>query len=168
MIGFERFEAELGLALPAPYKELVSTYGQGIWFQVVHVLSPFYAWLNGLEPWFYGPRGYAGGPSWCARLRECREKFPDDFIYPIYPEPGGVFPWAFTEDEGVLYWLTEGPAETWPTLFGGQDTQEHWERYDLSVTQLLWGIAANDSSVVGTSLAQWLAPYRSYGFVALK
>jgi hypothetical protein len=167
MIGFEQFERDLGVTLPSSYKQLVQVYGQGVWFDILHVLNPFYAWLNDREPWLCRARGYAGGPSWCDRLRESRKQFPDDFIYPIHPEPGGVFPWAFL-DEAVLYWLMEGPASQWPTLLGDNDSQRDWPRYDMTVTQLLWGLAANDKSVAGTALATWISPYRAEDFVAIK
>jgi hypothetical protein len=167
MIGFEPIERELGLTLPPSYKGLVNTYGQGIWFDTLHVLNPFYAWLNNEEPWYCRTRGYAGGSAWCEGLKESRKQFPRFFLYPIYPEPGGIFPWAFGS-EGTLYWLTEGPVQKWPTLFGDQASQENWERYDLSATQLLWALATGDSSMAATGLDGWIAPYRSRGFVAVK
>ena len=165
-IGFEGVERDLGLALPAWYKQLTYAYGQGIWFQMIVVLNPFMAWLYDLEPWM-SVRGYAGGPSWCKRLRASREEFPDFIRSPIYPEPDGLFPWAFLQDGGVLYWLTAGPPERWKTLHDRDlCSEEDWESFEMSVTGLLWRLATGDAKVKGTELEERIAPYRSTVFEA--
>jgi hypothetical protein len=164
LIGFAKIESQLGLALPTSYKELIHAYGQGIWFETIVVLNPFFAWLNDLEPWM-SPRGYPGGPSWCSQLRAWREEFPGDALWPIYPEPGGLFPWAFLQDGGVIYWLTTGPAERWKSLYDRDLSEgEGWESFEMSVTELLWRFATGDGAVAGTELDERIAPYRSTVF----
>jgi hypothetical protein len=157
-------EQDLGLTLPTSYKQLTHAYGQGVWFGTIFVLNPFLAWLNNLEPWM-SVRGYAGGPSWCKRLCESREEFPGHIRSPIYPEGGGLFPWAFLQDGGVLYWLTTGPPEQWKTL-NDRDLwmEEEWESFEMSVTELLWRLASGDATVAGTELDRRIAPYRSTVF----
>jgi hypothetical protein len=163
-IGFEGVERELALVLPESYKQLTFAYGQGVWFQTIAVLNPFMAWLNDLEPWM-SVRGYAGGPSWCKRLRASREEFPDFIHSPIYPEPGGLFPWAFLQDGGVLYWLTAGPPARWKTLHDrDMCTEEEWESFEMSVTELLWRLATGNAKGKGTELEERIAPYRSTVF----
>lgn len=36
--------------------------------------------------------------------------------YPIHPEPGGILPWATTDNGDTLYWLTDGDPDSWPIL----------------------------------------------------
>lgn len=157
--GFEKVERSLGMTLPSSYKELVHTYGDGEWFEMLYVLNPFYAQLNDLEPWFCGQRGYSGGLSWCNALREGRKEYPEDFIYPIYPEPGGVFPWAFLYGGDVLYWLTEGSPDKWPSFLAARgDRDAEWERYDMSVTEILWRLASNDPAFAKSCLGSFIAP----------
>jgi hypothetical protein len=161
LIGFTGIEGELGLALPPSYKELIHAYGQGIWFETIVVLNPFFAWLNDLEPWM-SPRGYPGGPSWCSKLRASREQFPRHIVSPIYPEPGGIFPWAFLQDGGVLYWVTAGAPEQWKTLHDRDMVFDaSWESFAMSATELLWRLASGDAAVSRTELAERIAPYRT-------
>ena len=108
-IGFESIQRDLGICLPLSYMEMTHSYGQGIWFETIYVLNPFMAWLNNLEPWM-SVSGFAGGPSWCNSLRASQAQI-GHIRSPIFPEPGGLFPWAFLQDGGVLYWLTEGPPK---------------------------------------------------------
>jgi hypothetical protein len=167
LMGFESIERDLGMALPTSFKELTHAYGQGVWFETIFVLNPFYAKLNDLTPWLCGPRGYAGGLAWCDGLRKWREDFPRDFIYPICPEPGGVFPWAFLQDGGELYWLTSGPADSWKTLAGEIFDQETWGQFEMSATELLWRLALDDPAVAKSGLAGRVAPFRSVVFTPL-
>lgn len=163
-IGFGGVERDLGLTLPASYKQLTHAYGQGVWFETIFVLNPFMAWLNDLEPWM-SARGYAGGPSWCQKLRAWREEFPGEILSPIYPEPGGLFPWAFLQDGGVQYWLTAGPSELWKTLYDRDGFEEQeWESFGMSVTELLWRLATGDVAVAGSELDERIAPYRATVF----
>ncbi|HYV39028.1 MAG TPA: hypothetical protein VE988_25305 [Gemmataceae bacterium] len=163
-VGFDRVERDLGLVLPASYKQLTFAYGQGVWFQTIFVLNPFMARANDLEPWM-SVREYAGGPSWCKRLLASKEEFPDLIRSPIYPESGGLFPWAFLQGGGVLYWLTAGPPVRWKTLHDRDLCgEENWELFEMSVTELLWRLAKGDAKVKGTELEGRIAPYRSTVF----
>jgi hypothetical protein len=164
LLGFDGVERDLVLTLPTAYKQLTHAYGLGVWFETIFVLNPFMAWLNDLEPWM-SVRGYAGGPSWCNGLRASREKYPDQIRSPIYPESGGLFPWAFLQDGGVLYWLTQGPPEHWKTLHDRDlGEEEEWESFEMTVTELLWRLASGDVAVAGTELDARIAPYRSTVF----
>lgn len=79
-----------------------------------------------------------GGPEWCEKLRQARQEWPWSLPWPIYPEPGGLFPWAVTDNGGTLYWLTEGEPDGWPTLHDPHScVPEDWERHDLPFAELL-------------------------------
>jgi hypothetical protein len=170
LMGFECVERELGLTLPLAYKELVHLYGQGLWFETIFVLNPFRALLEGLEPWLDAHRG-CGALTWCDRLRAERDEFPSNSHYPIYPETGGIFPWAFFHGiGGGLYWFTEGSPEKWKTLAepDGPSSLDEWEVFQMSVTELLWRLARGDKRVAKTGVDASIAPYRSTIFEANK
>jgi hypothetical protein len=162
----EAVERNLGLELPSGFKELTLAYGHGVWFDTIYVLNPFTTREGDNQPWHVGRLGLTGGPKWCAWMRKARKKYPDGFSrYPIYPEPGGIFPWAFVYGGGVLYWLTQGPAERWPTLDDPRTDEDEWEQLGMSVTEILWRLAVADPSIADTALDRAVRQFRDTGFV---
>jgi hypothetical protein len=107
-------ETSLGLELPGSYKALIDQFGALSWGDFLHVLSPF------------------DEPSSLQRVaervldadRESRLSFPWRYPLPLYPEPGGLLPWAVTENGDTLYFVTRGPADEWPTVVKGARAPE--------------------------------------------
>ena len=169
LLGFSSVEAKLGLVLPIAFKELTHAYAQGVWFDTIYILNPFVEWDGRNEPWYCSRLGLTGGPEWCDRMRKVRKKHPDWFSrYPIYPEPGGIFPWAFVYGGGVLYWLTQGPAERWATLEDPRANEDEWEQLDMSVTEILWKLAVADPGIEETVLDRAVRQFRDSGLVAYR
>jgi len=121
-------ETVLGLALPEEFKLLLGHYGVGS-FDDITLLSPFDSHpkrvfdlvehANVLIPWF----------------AELRKDAPEDFPFPLYPEPGGLLPWATTSVGTDLCWLTEGRPEHWPTAVW--NVRGGGTRYELGAVDLL-------------------------------
>jgi hypothetical protein len=115
-----------GMALPADYVELANTYGMGHFEDNgrthIRVFNPFsdIDWTHIL--------------NLCAVERRGRETNPGSIPHPIYPEPGGLLPWAIEADGGLFYWLTEDSPDHWPILIGYED---YYERFDVSITTFL-------------------------------
>lgn len=114
--GFNVVEAELCLRLPEDFKQLIATYGTGQWQQFWYLLNPFTAnpHLNfAVQTRNLRPR------SWSAldAERGMREVIGEHYPYPIYPEEGGILPWAVTDNGGRFFWLTSGPPDKWPTVY---------------------------------------------------
>ena len=104
--GGERWaavEASLGLRLPASYKLMVDRFGALSWRDFLHVLSPFDArsWRS-LR---------VRGREILDADRVSRASFPSNFPLPLYPEPGGLLPWAVTDNGDTLYFVTRGPPD---------------------------------------------------------
>src|SRR5688572_2802386 len=80
-------ETALGLVLPRDYKDMISRYGTG-WFHDITPLTPFDS----------RPEGWADLVTAAGRLLDdyesFREEFPEVFPHPLYPEAGGLLPWA--------------------------------------------------------------------------
>lgn len=114
--AFLKVEAELSLKLPADYKALVHTYGSGKWQEFWSVLNPFTAnkYTNLIIQ-----SGNLRPKRWSAldAERAVRERAGKKYPHPIYPESGGILPWAITDNGGRFYWLTKGNPSKWPTIY---------------------------------------------------
>jgi hypothetical protein len=97
-------ESGLGLELPAAYKNMVDHFGGSTWCDFLHVLSPFTEnqHLNLKQR----------GRTILEADLIGRQSFPAHFPLPLYPEAGGLLPWAVTDNGDTLYWITAGNPTT--------------------------------------------------------
>ena len=102
-------ERSLGLSLPGAYKRLVTDFASRTWLEFLHVLSPFSEELNLQQH----------AEMILDADRETRRAFPTHYPIGLYPEPGGLFPWAVTDNGDTLYFITAGEPDDWPTLIKG-------------------------------------------------
>ena len=107
-------EADFGLQLPGSYKAMVEQFGASSWREFLHVLSPFDERLDLRRR----------GSSALEADRALRREFPWYYPLPLYPEPGGLLPWAVSDNGDVLYFITAGPADHWPTVIKGARVPE--------------------------------------------
>ncbi|QDU61333.1 hypothetical protein Pan216_21880 [Planctomycetes bacterium Pan216] len=124
-------EQPLGLALPGSYKTLVDRFGASTWADFLHVLSPFDEEYNLQDV----------GRQVIEADKVSRSKFPSHYPLPLFPEAGGLLPWAVTDNGDVLYFITRGPADDWPTLIKGPRAPE-FEVSFLAPAMLAYRIAA--------------------------
>jgi hypothetical protein len=120
-------ERQVGTPLPSDYKEFVAVYGAGKIGDLLLVLNPF-ARNKHLNLLVQIERHLEA-------LRELRETG-EDSEYTLFPEPGGLLPWGFSENGDILLWLTEGKPDLWPVVVnvGREPT---YERFDMSMTDFL-------------------------------
>jgi hypothetical protein len=106
------FERDYGIVFPRQYKNLIDEFAgtSSWWNDSLHVLSPShggqYALRKNLDAILRADR-------------ESRSAWPQCYPLPLFPEEGGLFPWAVS-DYATLYWITRcgsdfGPDD-WPTL----------------------------------------------------
>jgi hypothetical protein len=100
-------EKALGLSLPGNYKAVVDTFGASRWGDFLQVLSPFDEKRANLL-------GY--GELILQADRETRNAFPSHYPIPLYPEAGGLLPWACTDNGDTLYFITSASPDDWPIL----------------------------------------------------
>ena len=100
-------EARLGIALPRVFKSMASQFGDYHWNEFAFILNP----LD--PPYFSRIEGLLEAE------RELRQHFPDESIFPLHPETGGLLPWAATDNGHALFFLTRSPDELWPTVIKG-------------------------------------------------
>lgn len=106
--AWDGIEKRLGTRLPSDYTAFVETYGSGSIDEFLVVLNPFASNrnINLLE---------------CGRLRsqayaELRARFPEMYVHDVYPAPGGLLPFAITDNGNVFYWKTAGEPNTWTVV----------------------------------------------------
>jgi hypothetical protein len=121
-------EERLGLALPADYKSLIGAYGTGSWKDFLLVLNPFASnrYLNLFEQ----------TQRQLDAERVIRAAWPSEVPFAIYPEPGGLLPWAMTDNGNRLYWLTQGHPDDWPTVIYESRGPRH-DRHQVSCCEFL-------------------------------
>ena len=124
-------EASLGLRMPASYKLMVDLFGASSWHGFLHVLSPFDE----------GSSLRLRGAEILEADRVSRASFPTHYPLPLYPEPGGLLPWAVTDNGDTLYFVTKGPPDEWPTVIKGPRAPE-FEVMFLSPALLVHHFAA--------------------------
>ncbi|MEV6310056.1 SMI1/KNR4 family protein [Streptomyces sp. NPDC051840] len=142
-------EKALGTRLPEDYKRLVETYGRGDFWGALCLRTPF---------------GQGNPVRLAADLLDdygpLRDDFPEDYPYPLFPEPGGLLAWAVTESAAHVCWLTEGPPETWPVVIWSRD--DDYERFDCGAGAFLDGLTsrsiASELLHHDTGLAPWFDP----------
>jgi len=130
------YERQFGITFPRQYKNLIDEFAgpSSWWDDTLHVLSPIrggrYALRKNVDNILKGDR-------------ESREGSPENYPLPLYPEAGGLFPWAVS-DYATLYWITRcGPGfgpDQWPTLIRGLRSYEFEVHFD-PVDQILYMIA---------------------------
>jgi hypothetical protein len=124
-------EAALNLQLPDDYKALVDAYGSGMFNDFLLVFVPFSGNknINLLE---------VQRPIMDA-YRTMAQQGSDAARYPAYPDEGGLFPWARTDNGDVFYWRTEGEPDSWPTVLI-ESRFGFVEEYQQPATTLLAGL----------------------------
>jgi hypothetical protein len=113
-------EKALGTPLPADYKAFTVRYGSGKVDDFLFLFSPFAPEGDG-NLVFEKDRVLEG-------YKESRDKHPDRYPLPPFPEPGGLLPLGRTDNGDELYWRTEGEPDIWPVMLLGSrspDREEH-------------------------------------------
>ncbi|MGA5563611.1 SMI1/KNR4 family protein [Streptomyces platensis] len=139
-------ERVLGTPLPDDFKQVVEAYGRGDFWGALCLCTPFgddnpvRLAANLLEDF---------GPS--------RDRWPEQYPYPLFPEPGGLLAWAVAGTGTHLCWLTVGPPASWPVVVWSRD--DAYERFDLGVAAFLeeWlsGRLASELLPADSDIAPW-------------
>jgi hypothetical protein len=126
-------EQALGTSLPTDYKAFVTRYGSGSIDDFLVILNP----TASREAARLVPASEASLGS----IREIRTMLPDEVPFPIYPEPGGLFPWGATDNGDVGYWVTSpaGTSDAWPIAIG-EVRGPGWFRHPGPLTTVLAGL----------------------------
>lgn len=129
-------ESSLGLRLPDDYKKLIEIFPDGDFEGQLRINRPG----DSNEP----PNEFLGYYAW--RLHDMRELrgLGHPIPYPIFPEPGGLLPWASGPRAEPFFWLTnsENP-NSWPIVTTNHDFSQ-WRQFSGSACELLMEIMTGD------------------------
>jgi hypothetical protein len=141
-------ERELGFALPDDYKALLGLYVGG---------PPFGEWFGFYN--FLNARDRAAAEKDLARLRRVREQVHEELRhvaglrgrpsssvrasvpFPVYPEPGGLYPWGWAQDDWTFYWLCDAAANARDVVVGYKWVEAFRRFPGKTASQLLLDIA---------------------------
>jgi hypothetical protein len=119
-----------GLTLPSDYKELAETFPNGRFRDLVRPIRP--GDVNNPVTEYLGYYAYR-----LDDMRTWREGGFGEFPYPIYPEPGGLLPWAEGPGGEMCFWLTAGAdPQSWPVVSADRDFMT-WQRFPGSMCEFL-------------------------------
>lgn len=119
-IDWDEFSRRNGFDAPLDYRLLMTRYGSG-GFGTGQLAG---GWLYTLDP-FEPTATITQQSDWDRRnMRGLQRRFPDQFPgWAMWPEPGGLLPWANTADGDVVGWRTVGTPDEWGTRFFGRDSE---------------------------------------------
>ncbi|MER5357758.1 SMI1/KNR4 family protein [Streptomyces sp. NPDC002785] len=138
-------EARLGTALPEDFKDLVDTYGGGVFDETIWILEP-------------------DCPSRDYNLLAMKDERAEVLarLWEIGPEPRpeqlaaegtGLLPFAYIEGTGAyLYWLTgkDGKPEEW-TVLANAGRGPEWEHHPVQATRFIRSVLTGEihSGILG-------------------
>lgn len=134
-------EQQLGTALPQDYKELVETYGGGVFDETI---------------WILDPECPHAGANLLDQAKECAEILAK--LWRVEPKPpqlmqdaeAEVLPWAYIEGSGaLLYWLRragQSPDE-WTVMFN-EGRGPEWEYHPTQCTPFLLSVLTGEADTV--------------------
>ena len=102
---WEAIEKQLSTPLPKDYKAFVRAYGTGTINHFIVVYNPFSR--NKFV------RLVERGQRLLQSLATLISDFPEYYPHVVYPAPGGLLPFAGTDNGDVFYWQTIGTPEKW-------------------------------------------------------
>lgn len=127
---WEDQETQLGIVLPVDFRQLMFTYGSGLFFDI-HILSPlaersYYDHINERSDAIreYGIQGE----------------------YDVFPSKNGLFPWAYDGNGNDYFWLMNGDPNLWPVITSeprGSNGAE-WIDHQCTTTEYLTSLAQGD------------------------
>ncbi len=131
--AWKEVENQLALVLPAFYKAAVQRFTDRHWNHFLSLLDPFSdnPYLNLLQ----------ASHTILEAERTTRTAYPEFYPLPLHPEPGGLLPWAITDNGDTLFWITRQSPASWPTLLKGPRAPE-FEVFFLPTHLLIHQIAA--------------------------
>jgi SMI1-KNR4 cell-wall len=158
---WEQVETDLGLELPSDFKTLIQRYGRGQFESFITPLMPFGKHAMLIDE--------------ARRLQEddqsFRDEHPEISPYAFYPDPGGLLPWAGTDNGDRLCWLTEGRPDTWTTVTWNPRAWDY-DAHAVGATAFLhgWLTGRISDTVLGdcNDAQPWFDPYRELSHVYLK
>lgn len=128
-IDWEALHRSLGLAVPDDFKELTRRFPRGLFQGSISLLVP--------EDRGDGIELIGGLELVLEDMRRWRLDEPERFPYPLYPEEGGLVPWASGARGETFFWLPDdADPDRWEVV-ACEFFEMLWERFPVSATQFI-------------------------------
>ena len=108
-------ERSIGFEFPNTFKVLAETLGHCYWNEFAFIYNPL---LDSYEETI---------TSVLDAERALRQHSPNFFLFPLFPEPNGLYPWGGTDNGDTLFWVRM--HDEWPTLIKGPRAPEFEVRF---------------------------------------
>jgi hypothetical protein len=141
-------EAQLGTPLPEDYRAFIVAFGTGTIDGFMMVFNPFSAnrFVNLIERGRAELEAYvevfqppAGSPFLTGGARKT------ELPHPVYPSPGGLLPFAGTDNGEIFFWKTAGAPDQWTTVVYAARGPEYFE-YPGGMTDLLGALLSRTTT----------------------
>lgn len=114
------------ITFPADYRELVSTFGSGVFDNIVGVTSPIES------------KAALTAFTRDMRAKLANARYNDSSPYRLFPDDGGLLPWGEAGDACTLFWRTDrGGPDDWTIVYCDASCSE-WEEFDGSASEFLF------------------------------
>jgi len=122
--SWDAVEQELRLKLPHDYKAFIDLYGSG---QIASAEGWVVVWNFRDASLFRSSlmEALSGDEGVTAWYRTKAASSGNQLPYPLYPDRGGLLPFAAVVDVDYLNWLTTGPTDQWNVVYWNFDGEEH-------------------------------------------
>ncbi|MGW4520005.1 SMI1/KNR4 family protein [Amycolatopsis sp. NPDC004378] len=126
-VEWNEVEKELGLRLPSDYKALADVVPAMFINEYLRVCHPSCSDrdLNLL----------LDAQVRTSSLRSLAAEFPGNYVYPVYPDAGGLLCWGNNTSQEQCYWLTEGDPDEWRVVVG--DEEDYCWLFDGNFSEFL-------------------------------
>jgi hypothetical protein len=125
-VRWSTVEKAVGVRYPSEFREVADALPPGTFQTFLTLLHPS---LHNPKKYVTEIRGYAGMLESEAEAR--------GFPYPVYPQRGGVLPWAIIGFDYIICWLTgDDEPDAWPVVLCDSHLS-WWQVYQLSTAEFL-------------------------------
>ena len=145
-------EQEVGTRLPDDYKEFIELYGSGRIGAFIWVLNPFASnQFISLGRQIVDRLG---------ALEALARDFGEQCPYPLFPQSGGLLPFAVTDNGDVIYWITNGDPNAWRVVVN-EARGPRYEEFASNATDFLAAILTHrvNCTVFPESLQEFAARF---------
>lgn len=121
-------ENKLGVSLPLDYKIFIEKYGSGRIGKFLSIFNAFSANEN-----LNLAMQVENQLKVYSELKANGEILP----YKLFPDAGGILPFAITDNGDVLFWQTIGKPSEW-TILVNESRSPDWQEFEMSLETFLF------------------------------
>jgi hypothetical protein len=127
---WKRFVGVNGFPPPEDYRMMIREYGAGSFGDWLYLIEPFH------HTWTFKQMV----ETECEDLRRARQHGGNGAAaWPIWPELGGLLPWATTSTGDHICWKTQGRQDSWTTVVWSRDAST--VEYPVGAVDFVLGVA---------------------------